>query len=250
MSGAAITAILFDKDGTLMDFERTWIPAYKEAAGLVERRAGRPGLGARLLADGGLDTATGRVEATAPLAAAASEAIARDWAERASLYNGAEDPVDLTQTVLDVFDAHTSDPVPITPLAPLFARFKARGMFLGMATMDREAAAKSFAAAAGGEQLDFLCGADSGMAGKPAPDMALAFCAAVGVAPGQLAVVGDTPHDIAMARSAGARLAVGVRTGAAGNDGLEHCADFVIDSVAKLDRALNSRGLVAEQHSV
>jgi phosphoglycolate phosphatase len=246
MSAPAITAILFDKDGTLIDFERTWIPAYHEAAQMVERHAGRPGLAKWLLADGGFDAATGRVDPTAPLAAAASEAIARDWAERAI----AEDTAVLTQTVLDIFAAHSADPVPITPLMPLFARFKARGIFLGLATMDREAPARSFAAAAGGNRLDFLCGADSGLAGKPAPDMALAFCSAVDVAPDRLAVVGDTPHDMAMARAAGARLAIGVRTGAAGSTGLDHCADFVIDSVAQLDRALKSRGLVAEQHVV
>ena len=128
-------------------------------------------------------------------------------------------------------------------------RLKARGLYLGIATMDREASARALLDSAGAA-LDFLCGSDSGLAGKPAADMALAFCAAVGVAPGRLAVIGDTPADMAMARAAGAKLAIGVRTGVAGIQVLDHCADFVIDSVANLDGALNARGLVAARHFV
>ena len=66
MSDPAIAAILFDKDGTLIEFDRTWIPAYQEAARLVEQRAGKPGLADRLLADGGFDGATGRIDSTLP----------------------------------------------------------------------------------------------------------------------------------------------------------------------------------------
>ncbi len=165
MSDPAIAAILFDKDGTLIEFHRTWIPAYQAAARLVEQRAGKPGLAGRLLADGGFDAATGRVDPLAPLAGAASVAIARDWAARAS----ADDAAALSRSVLDIFAAHTAKPVPVTPIKPLFARLKARGLYLGIATMDGEAPARALLDNAG-ERLDFLCGGDSGLAGKPAPD--------------------------------------------------------------------------------
>ena len=33
-----ITGILFDKDGTLLDFNRTWIPPYLQAAAFLSER--------------------------------------------------------------------------------------------------------------------------------------------------------------------------------------------------------------------
>ena len=41
--------------------------------------------------------------------------------------------------------------------------------------------------------FDFKVGCDSGFGGKPDPRMVLAFCAALGVPPSAVAVVGDAP---------------------------------------------------------
>ena len=55
--------------------------------------------------------------------------------------------------------------------------------------------------------------ADDGVPVKPAPDMVLRLCAAIGVPPARTAVVGDSAADLRMARAAGAGLAIGVLTG-------------------------------------
>ena len=44
--------------------------------------------------------------------------------------------------------------------------------------------------------------------------MVLGFCEAVEVAPGEVAVVGDAVHDLAMGRAAGVGLTVGVLSAA------------------------------------
>ena len=61
-----------------------------------------------------------------------------------------------------------------------------------------------------------------------------AFCGAVGVPPAAVAMVGDSHHDLEMARAAGAGLAVGVLTGPADRAELETLADVVIPDVRGL----------------
>jgi phosphoglycolate phosphatase len=55
-----------------------------------------------------------------------------------------------------------------------------------------------------------------------------------------VAVVGDSLHDLHMARAAGAGLAVGVLTGPATRTDLEDHADVVMGSIAELPAWLAS----------
>jgi len=75
---------------------------------------------------------------------------------------------------------------------------------LGMATMDDTETARATAERLNiAGQLAFIVGADDGHGEKPGPGMVLAFCAACGLDPAEVIVVGDTPADLLMARSAG-----------------------------------------------
>ena len=53
-------------------------------------------------------------------------------------------------------------------------------------------------------------------------------------------VVGDTPHDMEMARAAGVARRVGVISGAGIREALEPIADYFIASIADLDDVLQS----------
>lgn len=55
------------------------------------------------------------------------------------------------------------------------------------------------------DEIDAYFGGDSVPHAKPAPDLALAAMARLGVAPAESVVVGDAPADIGMALAAGAR---------------------------------------------
>jgi phosphoglycolate phosphatase len=68
---------------------------------------------------------------------------------------------------------------------------------------------------------------------KPAPDPVFAMCQALGTEPSHVAVVGDSPADVAMARAAGAGLVVGVLSGVGTAADLAE-ADHVLGSVAEL----------------
>ena len=103
------------------------------------------------------------------------------------------------------------DAVPIVDLDALFAGLAARGFVLGVATMDGEATARAMLDRFGVlGQLSFLCGGDSGCGTKPGPGMVDAFLAATGLRANEVMVVGDTPHDMEMARAAGTAYRVGV----------------------------------------
>ena len=77
-----------------------------------------------------------------------------------------------------------------------------------------------------------VCG-DDGFAMKPAPDPVFALCQALETEPPRVAVVGDSPADIAMARAAGAGRVVGVLTGVGTAADLAE-ADVVLGSIAEL----------------
>jgi phosphoglycolate phosphatase len=234
MAAPAIRAILFDKDGTLFDFHKTWMPGYRAIA--AELAQGDAALTAQLLAATGLDPETGDLDPSSALAAGSNAEIAALWSAVAHL----GDAETLTRRLDAWFGAPGAVlPVPVTDLAVLFGRLRERGLRLGIATMDSHAAAlRSVDEYALNIHLDFIAGYDSGHGEKPGPGMVTAFCREIGIAAPHIAVVGDTPHDMDMARAAGAGLAVGVLTGASPRYALEALADRVIDSIVDLEGAL------------
>ena len=207
-----IRAILFDKDGTLFDFRKTWLAAYRGAAAELAERAG---LGSwfvdALLSRHGYDPASDTFAAESPLLWATTHDQAALWS--------AEPELAAIDDVGQRLERHFSDldaypPVPVTDLASLFGQLRSRGVKRGIATMDSTALAEaSLVRIAARELVDFLTGHDGGHGIKPDPGMVLGFCAAVGVAPSEVAVVGDNLADLAMARAAGAGLAIAVLTG-------------------------------------
>jgi len=235
VSGAAgIRAILFDKDGTLFDFFKTWMPLYEHLAGRLV--GGDPARVERILRASGYDRATGRLDPGSPLAAGSNRSIAEAWLTELP---GVELEALTRRMDAQFGESLALNPVPVTDLAALFGRLKGRGLRLGVATMDSHAAATAAIEAFELVGLvDFVAGYDSGHGMKPGPGMVHAFCRAIELPAAAIAVVGDTPHDMEMARAAGAGLAVGVLTGAAPREVLVDHADHVLDSIAHLEEVI------------
>ncbi len=232
---SSIRAVLFDKDGTLIDFRATWLPAYEKLVG--ELFAAEGAAADALLAAGGYHRASGRIDPRSVLAAGTNAEIAALWAGLV----GIADVAALAERIDLGFQAHAraAGLVPVTDLAALFGRLRGRGFGLGVATNDSERALKDQLDLLGIAGLvDFAAGYDSGHGAKPDPGMVDAFCARLGVAPREVAVVGDSRHDLDMARAAGAGLAIGVLTGASPRAELAAHADHILDSVAELESLL------------
>ncbi len=222
-----IRGILFDKDGTLLDHEATWVPITlaiaRHAAGGDEM------LASELLEHGGFDTATQKFRAGTPLAAGTPPEIAAIWIE----ILGDRAPPRLAQDIHDMFDAGSTNSALLPGIRDALLLLRREAEFLGIATSDSVAGIQgSLGAHDVLDLFDFLAGYDSGHGLKPGPGMVLAFCRAVRLDPCEVAVVGDNTHDLRMGHSAGAGLKIGVLTGTSRLADLEGEADLVIESVA------------------
>jgi phosphoglycolate phosphatase len=229
-----IKGLLFDKDGTLLDYAATWMPANRATALAAAR--GDEALAEGLLRLGGYDAQSGRVVANSPLAAWSNREIAALW------------HVQLEGWELDELDACINriftetgreSAVPVTDLAALFGRLKGRGLKLGVASSDSRAGIEATLARFGVlELLDFAAGYDSGYGLKPDPGMVRAFCAETGLALAEVAVLGDNLHDLEMGHRAGVGLVVGILSGTGDRAELAALADELLDSVDGLEDLL------------
>ncbi|MBX9591486.1 MAG: HAD family hydrolase [Hyphomonadaceae bacterium] len=223
----AIRGILFDKDGTIIDYWRTWVPINREAA--LYAAHGDKALADRLLRLGGHDPATDRVTPGTPLAAGDYTDIARAFAAHPGVAAASE----LAAGIEGIFRRGGAQYSVLIPgVHATIAELRRRGFRLGLATNDSIGGLEASLAPHGIRSLfDFAAGCDSGHGAKPDPGMALAFCEAVGIVPGQAAMVGDAVHDLAMGRAAGFALTIGVLSGTSGRRDLEGQADLILDSI-------------------
>jgi phosphoglycolate phosphatase len=234
----AIKAILFDKDGTLIDITATWVPAYREMlAELFDDDAERV---ERLLVAAGYDPAKGGFKAGSTLAGGTTREIVDVW------WPGL-DAEDLSRKIhlLDVEyrDLAVKHLKPLMPLAPILTSLRDSGYKLGIATNDTQASATSHLHELGIAALfDMIVGSDNVTVPKPAGDMVRLFSRGVEVAPEEVAMVGDNPHDMEEARKGGAGLAIGVLSGNSDSGDLDHLADHIIPSIAHLEELLRKLG--------
>lgn len=230
----AIRAVLFDKDGTLIDFRATWLPAYEII--VREEFGDDPLLIDRLLLAGGYDRASGYLDPRSDLAAGTNHAIAARWAGVV----GRTDVPTLAARINRRFMEHARQVfVPVTDTPALFRRLRQAGLRVGVATNDSAAALQAQVLQLGiAELIDFACGFDSGHGAKPGPGMVEAFGRHVDLPAAAIAVVGDSLHDLEMARAARAGLTIGVLTGASPRDVLAPHADHVLDSIADIEAVL------------
>jgi phosphoglycolate phosphatase-like HAD superfamily hydrolase len=231
-----IELVIFDKDGTLIDFHAMWGGWALELGRRLDGATRRPVAG-DVFAAIGFDPVNGRVRAGAPLAVATMAEIAeliaaviRRWCPSVAAARRAvesawfePDPV--------------ATAVPTTDLPALFGRLRDADRRIAVATTDDRAPTEATLRGLGvRDHVSALACGDDGVGVKPDPAMVLAICAALHVAPAAVAIVGDTPVDLAMGRSAGAGRVIGVLTGVGSREELEPLADIVFGSIGELIR--------------
>jgi phosphoglycolate phosphatase len=227
-----LVAILFDKDGTLVDFDRTWEPINRQAARLA---AGGDAVLELILLDGcGTDPETGRTRPDSMFASANAVEIARHMVALGSAVAVPE----LTSILDGLFRKAAASAVPIGNVEILFGELKSRGYRLGLASSDNEESVRTTMRKFEIENaVEYVAGYDSGYGVKPEAGMVLAFAAQMDCAASQVLMVGDNRHDLAMGRAAGA-VTAGVLTGTGTRETLEPLADLCLTSVHDLPEIL------------
>ncbi|HWE18896.1 MAG TPA: HAD family hydrolase [Hyphomicrobiaceae bacterium] len=226
----AIRGILFDKDGTIVDYWRTWVPVNREAA--LYAANGDAALAQELLRLGGHDPETDRITPGSPFAAGDF----MDLAQAFAAHPGVASATELVDGIARTFVAGGATRSVLIPGAhAAIAELHRRGLRLGIATNDCVAGIEASLAQHGIlGHFDFAAGCDSGYGAKPDPRMALAFCGAVDLGRQEVAVVGDAVHDLAMGRAAGVGLTVGVLSGTSAREDLAATADLIVADIGEL----------------
>lgn len=226
-----ISAILFDKDGTLFDFQVSWsawaVTFLHDLAQGDETRA-------RVLGQVlGFDWESRRFLPDSCVIAGTDEDIVSALLPELP---GARGPELRLRIGLAAATAPMREAV---PLAPFLDGLRARGLNLGVATNDTESTARAHLETAGVlDRFDFVTGADSGHGAKPGPGMCLAYAAALGLPPAEVLMVGDSLHDLHAGRAAG-MWTLGVLTGVAGADVLASEADHLLPDIGGISGLLD-----------
>lgn len=227
-------AIIFDKDGTLIDFDAMWggwVVYLAEQLHLVS------GLNVRepLCLAMGYDDDHKKVLAHGKLAATPMSQLYRLTVE-------VMQSLGLSEAAAEkAVEAGWCIPDPVilakqfTDTRALFGQLHGKGIMIGIATTDDRAPTQAMIEAFDIEEyISTMVCADDGIKAKPAPDMVLTICERMKIDPARVMVVGDTTADLKMARSAGAGMVVGVLSGVSSARDLVEFADVLIESVDEL----------------
>jgi phosphoglycolate phosphatase len=227
-------AIIFDKDGTLIDFDVMWGGWTVYLAGQLHQATGLNVHKALCLAFG-YDEETNKVLAHGKLAASPMGQLRTLTTEvMQSLGLSLQSAENVVQECWCI-----PDPVllakPLTDLNTLFTRLQNENIKIAIATADDRAATQAMIEAFDIEEyISTMVCADDGIPSKPNPHMVLTICERIKIEPSKTMVIGDTISDLKMARAAGAGLCVGVLSGVSKAVDLIQYADVLVESIDEL----------------
>lgn len=232
-----VEAVVFDKDGTLVDFDRLW-------AGRTERGVDRMMAAAHIahahrpafLRTIGVDPVTAKVIPETPLAvstlaklglvaAVVAHQAGIPWHEAERLARDEFMPEIDTQPA-------PADLLPIGELRPLFRRLQAHGVRIAIATSDDRRATEAALRLMDLADLvdDIVCG-DDPVPNKPSPEQLRHLARTMGVDPARMVMVGDSVTDMRTGRNAGVACCLGVLSGTGDRAALAQHAHHIADTV-------------------
>jgi phosphoglycolate phosphatase len=231
-----IKGVLFDKDGTLIEVDETWVPFYRQ---VLQDLVPTDAAGAEaMMEQAGYDRGNERFRAGSIIAAGTTRQLIDLW------WPSLDEAAKLAQVHrLDHGYTHLvkDSLAPLIELEPILSELRRMGLKLGVGTNDSHVSAKSHMAHIGViEHFEDIIAADTVAVPKPSGNMIRRFAEITGLAPHEIAMVGDNSHDMEEARNGGAGLAIAVLSGNAAHADIAHLADHVIAHVGDLPALLRS----------
>jgi phosphoglycolate phosphatase len=234
-----IKGILFDKDGTLINSESTWVPFYKNL--LRREKALGDNEIERYMIAAGYQPETNDFRGGSMLAGASTRELVEFWwpGETAETHR-----VITTRMQDESIDVSLKYIEPVPALAKTLDTLHRHPFLLGVATNDGERSARAHMEHLGvAKHFTDIIGSDTVAAPKPAGHMIRRFAQVTGIAPETITMIGDNSHDMQEARAGGAGLAIAVLTGNSTRADIAPYADHVIDGLADLPALLKTISL-------
>ena len=231
-------ALLFDKDGTIVNFRLAWLSWCREVIRALEGRYPAAAVEKNLEA-WGVDLALGRIDPAGYLAVGTTAELKDSLAGRLAEagYDAEKTDFDVAAAMQQAYRAVEEKKLirPIAGVGGALEELHRHGYLLALVTTDDTDKAKDHLRVMGLEKFFMVVlGGDRVARCKPAPDLVLEACRLLGVQPAEAAVIGDTVVDVEMARAAGAACAVGVASGVTSTGALAAAADVVLESAAAM----------------
>jgi len=233
--------IIFDKDGTLVDFSATWIPLILKRADFIVKAFGKnEGVKSLLLRSWGIEPDTLRVDprGPCPVAPRSDEIVVGTLV----LYQQGVPWDESKQLVIQAFDEADADTdrrtlfKPVEGVQAFLLRLKNKGFSIAIATSDERRDTETVLSVLGLEGVfdRVLCSGEYHPP-KPHPEALLTICRELSIPPGEAIFIGDTVTDMVMGKRAGVALTIGVvEGGVTPREELEKVADVVVDSIRDL----------------
>ena len=260
LQNSDIKGILFDKDGTIIDFYTLWLPVVERVAeNIIEQlteleikadKEKSAALNDNMMDIFGVCTEKEKIDPEGNLAQATVMSCARELADylAASDVLLKRDENELVDEIIDIMEASaggiefTENLRETADLDFIFSELKNRGFYVGLATADsRPSTLTSLQELKLMDYFDYIACGDDDKPDKPDPTVVENFCDKFGLSPGEVAYVGDTPVDMQTASNAGVGLIAGVLCGVGQEDDLQNKADVIIENPSKILDILNGR---------
>ncbi len=233
--------IIFDKDGTLTDFSKIWIPLTRKRIDcIIEEVDGPPDLGDNLMRAWGVDPVTQRIDPRGPCVSAphSEEALiaATVLYQNGYPWNESKKAVERALERADSLRDYRRNLKPVIGMKETLERLKERGLLLALATCDvRNQTEEILRILRITGIFDVILSAEEVSHPKPHPQMVLTICERLNIPLDETILVGDTEGDMDMGKEAGIALTVGVLEGGLiSRAEMEKVADVVIDSLSEI----------------
>lgn len=243
-----IKGILFDKDGTILDFNSTWIPVARifiQELMIKYTNGGDVNLEDALLRSIGIidDKILPESIFASGTTGDSAEELYKTFTTWGIDCGNIEEFKEAGVGIFNnIIEKDMVNPVPAGQLAEIFTAIKKRGLHIGIATADTEISTRECLRKLEVESFFEFVGSDNGIfKNKPHPHILMEFCKIYGLKPEEVAVVGDTMTDIEFARQGNAGLVVGILGGAGDPDKIKANADIVCHSIQEI---INDDGML------
>ncbi|CAI5720991.1 unnamed protein product [Peronospora destructor] len=239
--------VVFDKDGTLIDFTLMWGGWVESQAWNVEMTTNLP-VREKLFEAMGYDWISRSIKSKGALCCTPMGELYK-LAVKVLVNEG------MTQSKADEIIQQCwsmPDPVltsrPLANVPTLFRTIKKMGMKIAVCTTDdRQPTIDTLEHLDVSEMVDALACGDDGLPAKPAGEQIWNICRKLHVEPHNTIMVGDTSTDMLLGKNAGCGLSIGVLGGASSLDDLAEDADVLVPSIDRVIKVLFQYGQQAHR---